>query len=195
MTESHRRGVTRSYVGGLVFAVTIVGFALMLAGWGWIALATDGGPVSTPGISLATAALIVFVCLAFLAWIMWSQSLTLLRGKRLPSWGHILLVGAGGYLLWGLLGTLLGLSITDTWLSLYALTLAMAWVISALLQWSVLARRVYTDRGTPQWPWERRGEPGPDWTIIGDNPWRDPDDSDRRDEDGGPEDRDPKADR
>lgn len=175
MTENHRRGVTRGYVWGLVFAVAVVAFAILLAAWGGLTLLTGVGPVSTPGISLATAALIVLLCLIFLAWVMWNQSLLLLRGRRSPSWGHIVLAALGGYLLWGLGGTLFGLSIDDTWVSPFAGSLALAWAIGGLLQWAVLARRVYTDRETPQWPWERRGEPGPDWTIIGDHPWRNPD--------------------
>ena len=187
MTEGHRRGVTRGYVGGLVFAVTIVAFALLLAAWGGLALATGGGPVSTPGIGLVISALIVLVCLAALAWGLWSQSLVLLRGRRGPSWAHILLVSIGGYLLWCLAGLLAGLSVEDTWISPYALSLALAWGIGAVLHWAVLARRVYTDRPTPQWPWERRGEPGPEWTNFGDDPWRDPErDPDDSDGFGGP---------
>ncbi len=174
MTEGHRRGVTRGYAGGLVFAVAIAAFALLLIGWGSLALATGGGPISTPQVGRVVAAVLVVLCLAALAWGLWSQSLVLLRGRRSPSWAHIVLIAVGGYSVWCLGGLLAGLSIGDTWTSPYALVLALAWGLAALLHWAVLARRVYTDRPAPRWPWERRGEPGPDWATGDDDPWSDP---------------------
>lgn len=169
MVEGHRRKVTRSYLWGLIFAVTVVCIALIVAAWGGLALATSGGPVSTPNIGLGVAAMIVLVAVAALVWGLWSQSLQLLRGRKTPPWAYTLLLGAGGYLIWCLGGLGAGLSIQDTWLSPYAAALALSWAIGSMLCWLVLARRVYTERPTPQWPWEKRGEPGPDW--IGENPW------------------------
>ena len=174
MTDRHRRGVTRGYVWGLVFAVAIAGFALMLTAWSLISLASSGGPVSTPGIGFSATAVPVLLCLGLLVWLLWSQSLLLLRGRRQLSWRHLLIASFGGYLLWGLAGTLLGLSLTDTWLSPYALALAIAWALATVLCWAVLLRRVYTDRPAPSWPWEKRGELGPDWAGTDEDPWADP---------------------
>ena len=174
MSGGHRRGVTRGYVGGLVFAVAVVAFALLLVAWGFISLLTGGMLISTPGVGLAAAALIVLLCLAALGWGLWAQSIVLLRGRRSPSWPHVLSVAVGGYLLWCLVGLLAGLRVEDTWLSPYALALALAWAVAALLAWALLVRRVYTDRPTPQWPWEKRGEVGPDWAHVDEDPWGDP---------------------
>ena len=176
MTGGHRRGVTRGYVWGLVVAVAIVGWALMLAAWSVISLATGRGPVSTEGIGYSVTAIVVLLCLGLLVWQLWSQCLTLLRGRRQLSWRHLLVVSFGGYLLWSCIGTLAGLSIGDTWLSLHALALAVSWALAAVLCWAVLLRRVYTDRPAPTWPWEKRGELGPDWAGTGEDPWADPED-------------------
>ena len=153
MTDRHRRGVTRGYVLGLVFAVVIAGFALMLTAWSLISLASGGGPVSTPGIGFSAAAMPVLLCLGLLAWLLWSQSLLLLRGRR-------------------------QLSLADTWLSPYVLALAVSWALATVLCWAVLLRRVYTDRPAPRWPWEKRGELGPDWAGTDEDPWADPRDGD-----------------
>lgn len=179
MSDAHRRGVTRGYVGGLIFAVAVVAVSLLVAAWGVIALLTGVGPVATPGMSMVAPALIVMLNLAVLAWGLWLQSLVLLRGQRTPPWAHTLVLGVGGYLVWCLGGLAAGLGIQETWLSLYSAALGLVWAICSLLCWAVLARRVYTDRPTPQWPWEKRGEPGPDW-IDGDNPWTGGDGSEER---------------
>lgn len=181
MTEGHRRGVTRGYVWGLIFAVVIVSFALMLAAWSALALLTGGGPVTTEGIGFEVSAFAVLLCIGLLLWVLWAQSILLLRGRRAVSWTHVLLATFGGYLAWSLVGTLTGLSLADTWLSPYALSLALAWGVGALLCWAVLLRRVYTERPVPRWPWEKRGDPGPDWANTGEDPWAAPDD-DRRDD-------------
>ena len=185
MNAHHRRGVTRGYVAGLVFAVVIVALALMIVGWSAISLFAHREVVSTPGIAVATVPLTVLALLALLAISLWQQSVMLLRSKRGPAWAHIVLIATGSYLLWCVFGLFAGLSIEDTWISPYALVIALAWAAVSVLCWAVLARRVYTDRPTPQWPWERKGEPGPDWTTIDDLGW-----GDRGDEDGadnGPE--------
>lgn len=176
MTSGHRRSVTRSYVWGLIFAVVILAFALMLLAWAGIALATGGAPVSSPGISFGAAPVAVLLCLALLVWVLWAQSLVLLRGMRMAPWGHLLLVSLGSYLVWSLVGILTGLSIAETWLSPYALALALSWAFASLLCWALLMRRVYTDRPAPRWPWEDRDSLGPDWAHTDDNPWKQPDD-------------------
>lgn len=189
MTESHRRGVTRGYVRGLIFAVVVIAFSLMLVAWSALSLASGGGPVTTPGVGFGATALPVLTCLVMLALVLWSQSLVLLRGRRALSWTHLLLASIGGYLLWCLLGMAVGLSLADTWLSPYALSLAVTWAIGALLAWALLTRRVYTDRPAPQWPWEKRGDvEGPDWANTEEDPWTsnpDGDDPDGGDPDGG----------
>lgn len=183
MTDNHRRGVTRGYLRGLIFAVVIVAFSIMLAAWSFIALATDGGPVSTPGVSYGATVLPVLSCLVLLAAVLWSQSILLLRGRRSLSLTHLLLASIGGYLIWCLLGMAVGLSLHDTWLSPYALSLAIALALAVLIAWSLLLRRVYTDRPAPQWPWEKRGDQeGPDWANTESDPWQsdksDPEDGD-----------------
>ena len=64
----------------------------------------------------------------------------------------------GIYLLWGLCGVLVGLTNEETWFSPFAFILMPVWAVAVVLFWLVLARRIYTDRPTPQWPWERREE-------------------------------------
>lgn len=161
--HEQRRGVTRGYVAGLVAALTIVGLALVVASWGLISVLTGLSPIATEGVWILAGELIVLVCLAMLAWGLWRQAIALLRGRRTPPWAHTLAIAVGAYLVWCLGGILFGLDIDETWLSPFALALGLAWALCSLLFWAVLARRVYTDRPTPRWPWERRGEPGPDW--------------------------------
>lgn len=176
MTEGHRRGVTRGYVWGLIFAVAIAGFAMMMIAWSGISLVSGRLLISTPGIGYSVSAVSVLLCLGLLVWVLWSQSILLLRGRRSLSWVHVLVVSFGGYLVWGLVGTLSGLSVADTWLSAFALALAAAWAVASVLCWAVLLRRVYTDRQPPRWPWERHDDLGPDWAHTGEDPWTDPDD-------------------
>lgn len=158
MTEGARRGVTRGYVGGLVVACAIVAAALLVAGWGGLGLALDREPVATDGVPRWAAPLILALALAMLAGSLWQQALVLLRGRRAPSWGAIIATAGGAYLMWCLGGILAGMSIEETWLSPFAALLAPIWGIAAVLFWAVLARRVYTNRPAPKWPWERREE-------------------------------------
>ncbi|NLB48062.1 MAG: hypothetical protein GX814_10090 [Microbacteriaceae bacterium] len=171
MNESRRRGVTRAYVGGLIFAVVILALAVLIAAWAYLSWMLGGGPVVTPGVNFAASPLIVLVLLGMLSLILWMQSVVLLGGRKTPSWPHVLLAAVGGYLVWCLGGLLVGMSVEETWLSPFAASLGVIWGLSTLLCWSILARRVYTDRPTPQWPWEKRGESGPDWANTDDNPW------------------------
>jgi len=179
VTSAHRRGVTRGYVWGLIFAVVVVAFALMLMAWAGIALATGGGPVATPGVGYGVSAFIVVLCLGLLVLSLWKHALLLLRGRKTLSLGNMLIVSFGAYLLWGIVGSILGLSVGDAWLSLYALALALAWACAMVLFWALLLRRVYTDRPAPRWPWERSGDLGPDWAHTEEDPWDETSEDDR----------------
>ncbi|MCW2288616.1 hypothetical protein EDF60_0453 [Leucobacter luti] len=158
MSSGPRRGVTRGYVGALIMATVIVAVALLVAVWGGLALVLGQDPVTSPSVPRWAAPLVLLVCLGILAWTLWLQALVLLRGRRSPSWGRIVTVGVGVYLVWGLAGILAGMSIAETWLSPFAAALIPIWAVVALLFWAVLARRVYTDRPPPRWPWERAEE-------------------------------------
>ncbi len=160
MTSGSRRGVTRGYVGGLTAAAAIAATALLIAVWGVLALTLDREPVSSEHVPRWGAPLVLVLALAALAWALWQQALVLLRGRRGPAWGHIVALAGGAYLLWCLGGMLAGMSIDETWVSPFAAALALVWGVVSLLFWAVLARRVYTDRPVPKWPWERREEDG-----------------------------------
>ena len=154
--HERRRGVTRGYVGGLVVAVAMVAVALVVASWGVIAYISGLQPVATPGVWVLAAELTVGIALIVLVWGLWLQALVLLRGHREPPWAHTLVIALGGYFVWCLMGLLFGLGIDETWLSPFAIALTVSWAFCSVLFWAVLARRVYTDRPAPRWPWERR---------------------------------------
>lgn len=158
MTDGARRPVTRGYAGALTAAAVLVALALVVAAWGLISLALDRDPVSSPGVPMWAAPLILVLLLGVLAWGLWQQAIVLLRGRRSPLWSAIVALAGGAYLLWCLGGVLAGLSVEETWTSPFAAVLAPIWAIASLLFWAVLARRVYTDRPPPRWPWERHGE-------------------------------------
>lgn len=162
-----RRRVTKGYVVALTGAAVFVAASILVAAWGLLALATGGEPVTSGTVPAPASPVILIFALAVLAWGMWRQAIGLLRGRRGPAWSLIVAHALGGYLIWCLGGTLVGMSISETWLSPYAWLIALAWGIGSILFWAVLARRVYTDRPVPKWPWEKRGEPGPDTS------WRD----------------------
>lgn len=169
MADGQLRRVTRAYVWGLIIATAVLAIALLVASWGIIALASDTLPITTENMAIGVAILIVFLALAALIWGLWRQALELLRGKKSPSWSHIVVIGVAGYAIWSVVGVIVGLSLQETFLSWYAISLGIIWGLCSVMFWALLARRVYTDRRVPQWPWERRGEPGPDW--IGEDPW------------------------
>lgn len=177
--------MTRGYVAGLVFAVVITALTFVIVGWSAISFLAKRETISTPGIGVAFVPLTLLLLLLVLAWSLWVQSLVLLRGKRGPAWDHILLISVGAYLLWCLIGLLAGLSIDDTWVSPYAVAISLIWALSSVICWALLARRVYTDRPTPQWPWEHKGDLGPDWANTDENPWEGPNGDDPRGRDGG----------
>lgn len=155
MTEEGRRGVTRGYVVALIAASCIVAVALLVASWGMIALLTSSEPVRTESVPPSVGPLTVLLALVLLGGSMWRQALTLLRGQWAPAWGQIVVAGFGGYLVWSVGGMLAGMTPGETWLSPYALALGLSWALANLAYWAVLARRVYTDRPPPRWPWER----------------------------------------
>lgn len=157
MSDGPRRGVTRGYVGGLIAAAAIVAVALTVACWGIIALLSGRDPV-TSAVSAALAPSLLVAAIAMLCVALWRQALALLRGRRSVSAGVPVSLAGGAYLVWCLGGGLGGLSIDETWLSPFAAVLAPIWASSSLLFWSVLARRVYTDRPAPRWPWEREDD-------------------------------------
>lgn len=188
MNLGSRRDVTRGYVGGLTLAAVIVAAALLIATWGLLALTLQRDPVSSDGVPRWVAPVILILVLALLGCTMWQQALVLLRGRKAPAWGLVVAIAVGSYLLWCLGGTLAGLSIDETWVSPFAATLVPICGVASLLFWAVLARRVYTDRPVPKWPWERRGEPGPDWATGDEDPWREERDGrDHWDDRDGPE--------
>lgn len=157
MTASAPRRVTRGYAAALIFAAVIVATALLVAVWGLLSALAGRDPVASH-VKFWAAPFIVVLLLGVLAAGLWQQTLVLLRGRRRPSWGIVISLGGGAYLLWCLLGMLFGMDIADTWTSPFAGALAAIWAFASLLFWAVLARRVYTDRPPPRWPWERDGE-------------------------------------
>lgn len=155
MNSGPRRGVTRGYVGALILATVIAATALVVAGWGLMALLSGRDPVSTESVPRWVGPALVVVALAILAISLWVQALALLRGLRSPAWGRIFVAAMSAYLLWCALGVLAGMSIDETWVSPFAALLPAIWALSAIAFWALLARRVYTDRPPPRWPWER----------------------------------------
>ena len=153
-----RRGVTRGYVGGLLLATLIVAAALVVATWGFLSLFSEGAPVVTDGVPKWVAPVAILLALAALGWGLWQQAILLLKGRQAPSWAHVVVLAGAAYLIWCIVGVLGGLTINETWLSPFALSLAPIWAVTSFLFWAVLMRRVYTDRGVPKWPWERRAE-------------------------------------
>lgn len=158
MTSGSRHGVTRGYVGGLILAAVTVAIALLVATWGVLSLSSGLEPVSSDAVPRWAAPILVVAAVLALGAVLWQQALILLRGQRAPAWGLIIAAALGAYLVWCLGGILAGMSIDETWVSPFAAALIPIWGIAALLFWAVLARRVYTDRATPKWPWERTEE-------------------------------------
>lgn len=158
MNEGARRGVTRGYVGGLTAATLITALALIVASWGMLSLVSGRAPIE--GVAPRwVAPLILGVNLGVFAWGLWQQALILLKGRKTPTWAITISLAGGAYLIWCLGGVLAGLTVSDTWTSWFAALLAPIWGLCSLLFWVVLARRVYTDRPPPRWPWERKEDP------------------------------------
>lgn len=153
MNPREPQRVTRTYARGLIAAVTILAIALLIASWGGLSLLLDRNPVTTD-VPAFTAPLLVILSGAVLIVILWRQVLDILRGSR-PGWIYLVIVPGLAYLMWCVGGLIAGLSVEETWLSPFALTLALCWVVALLMFWAVFLRKVYGDRGTPQWPWEK----------------------------------------
>lgn len=141
-------------------AALVVTAALVVASWGLIGMALGREPVESDGVPLWFGVLSIGLGLALLGVLLWQQALSLLRGRKSPVAGIMVVAGFGAYLLWGLCGIAVGLGTEETWFSPFALVLIPIWIIAVALFWLVLARRIYTDRPTPKWPWERREEQG-----------------------------------
>ncbi|KAM9862884.1 hypothetical protein ACI1US_01245 [Leucobacter sp. BZR 635] len=156
MTDGAKRGVTRGYVLGLLGATLVVAAALVVAAWGLLGMALGREPIETSEVPLWFGVVTIGLGLAGLGMLLWQQALSLLRGNKRPIWGLVIVAMFGIYLIWGLAGVLAELTIEETWFSPFALILMPVWGIAVILFWAVLARRIYTDRPTPQWPWERR---------------------------------------
>lgn len=171
MTPEPRHRVTRGYVGMLIFAVVTVAVALTVAAWGVLALALEADPVTTTDRPRWAGPLAIVLALVLLAWTLWRQAITMLRGRRAPSWGYWILAAGGAYTVWGLLGSAVGLPTAETWGSPFALLLMPIWIVASLGFWALLVRRLFTDRGRPRWPWEKDDDIGPDWVNYGLDPW------------------------
>lgn len=165
--DSHRGGaarrrVTRGYVLALIGSATLLAASLVVLAWGLLAMFSESEPVSSEAVPAPVGPVLLGFALAALAWGMWRQALALLRGRRTPYLGMVVIESLGGYLLWCLGGVLAGMTISETWLSPYAWLIVPTFALSSLTFWAVLARRVYTDRPVPRWPWEKRDESGPE---------------------------------
>lgn len=171
MTEGARRGITRGYAAMIVFGTVTVAASLTVAVWGLLALGLDTEPVSTSGRPRWVPPAAIALGLAILAGTQWRQTIALLRGRPRPAWPQMLAAAVGAYLVWCLVGLALGLGSSETWTSPFALTLVPIWLLSSLMHWALIVRRVYGDRDRPRWPWERDDDLGPDWTNYGLDPW------------------------
>lgn len=166
MNQRQPRRLTREYARGLVAAVAIFTIAMLVFTWGITAFLLERDPITTT-ISKMTAPAIVLLCLALLIFVLWRDLISMVKGHP-PTYYLLVVVPAGVYLLWSLLTTALNLSISEAWLSPFALGLAACWAIALLLFWWILLRRLYSDKGRPQWPWEKKDlDEGPDWFKDG----------------------------
>ena len=160
MAEGAKRGVTRGYVLGLLGATLVTTAAIVVASWGLLGMALAREPIETDEVPLWFGVLGIVLGLVLLGALLWRQALSLLRGRKSPVGGLIVVAAFGAYGVWCLWGLVAGLAMEDTWLSPFAFVLMPVWALAVVLFWAVLARRIYTDRPTPQWPWERREERG-----------------------------------
>jgi hypothetical protein len=157
LTGEKRRGVTRSYVWMLIFGCTFVTVSLVVAGWGLTALALLRLPVET-SVPTYYGPLVLVLLFLSLAASMWYQSLNVLRGHKTVPISRMIVMGLVAYIVWSLAGMLAGMSIGETWLSLFSFELVPLFAFGLLSCWYLLLRRVYTDRPTPRWPWEKHEE-------------------------------------
>lgn len=158
--------ITRGYAVGVLAADAFFALSLLVMAWGFLSLGLETSPVTTQISNLVAPALVV-VCLAFLVVLLWRELMNLLRGNR-PSWALAIIAPGLAYLVWSLIGMAFSLTVSETWLSPFAFSLAGAWLIAVLVFWWIIMRKLYTGKGRPLWPWERNGlDEGPDWFRDG----------------------------
>lgn len=156
MTSTPPGKITRGYAFGLISAVCILVAALLIAGWGLLSLFSAGSPVVS-NIPTFVAPLLVMAALVLLVWVMWAQTIALLKGAR-PAWSLMIVVAGAAYLIWALGGTAAGMTVAETWLSPFAAMIFLIWPAGLFIFWSLLLRRLYSSKGPPKWPWEEREE-------------------------------------
>lgn len=156
MNPQNPAKITKGYATGLIAAICIFVAALLIAGWGLIGLYMGEEPVSST-VSTMTAPALVAISLLLLAWVMWLQTVSLIKGAK-PAWSLAIVVAGAAYLVWSFGGLIAGLSIQETWLSPFALVMAVLWPLGLFLFWLLLWRKLYSGKGTPKWPWEDREE-------------------------------------
>lgn len=158
--------ITKGYAVGLLAADAFFAVALLVLSWGLLSLWLAVSPV-TSEVSNLTAPGILIVCTAMLVFFLWRELISLLKGHR-PAWVLAIIIPGLAYLTWSLLGTLFSMNLSDTWLSPFALVLAVAWLIALLIFWAILLRKLYTGKDRPLWPWEKKDlDDGPDWFRDG----------------------------
>ena len=166
MNERVPHRITRGYAFGLLAADAFFALSILVMGWGFLSLWIETSPI-TSAVSNLTAPGLIFVCLAILIFMLWRELVSLLRGNR-PAWALAIVIPGIAYLVWSLLGMAATLTVSETWTSPFAFSLAGAWLIAVLLFWWVLLRKLYTEKGRPLWPWEKKDlDDGPDWFRDG----------------------------
>lgn len=156
MNQQPSGKITKGYAFGLISAVVIFVAALLIAGWGLLSLFTEQSPVDS-SVPTFLAPLLIFINLLILWWILWQQTLSLLRSNK-PAWSLLIVAPGVAYLVWSLGGSLAGMSIAETWLSVFAFSFLLIWPAGLLIFWALLLRRLYSSKEAPKWPWERAEE-------------------------------------
>lgn len=158
--------VTKAYARGLIGAVAIFAMSLVVVSWGYLSWFLGSDPIESD-VSRVTAPGIVGLCLVMLVIVLWREMISLLRANP-PSLVLIIVMPAAAYLFWSLLGVAFGLSIEETWLSPYALALAVSWLLAVIIFWWIAMRKLYSGKDRPRWPWEKNElNEGPDYFKDG----------------------------
>lgn len=155
MNQRPPHRVTRGYVLALIAADAIFACSVLIAAWGILALTLDINPV-TSDVPMVAAPVIILIAVALLIWSLWVQALEILRGRRTIQWTQSVILAGASYLVWCLGGLTVGMDVSETWLSPFALVLAIVWGLAPVPVWLILFRRLYSDRGRPLWPWEKK---------------------------------------
>lgn len=150
-----RRGVTRGQTWVILAGVVVAAVATVITSWAFLSLFGDLSPVATAGIAPAIGPGIIVMCAGLLLWVLWGQTLVLLRGDSRVPWGSAVVSAGGSYLVWCMLGMAVGMSVSDTWLSPFAVVLACVWACAVLMGWAVMCSRISAAPGRLVWPWER----------------------------------------